>query len=39
MIKDTQKEESIIICLSGRGDKDIARLARLKGVEIGEEDE
>lgn len=39
MLKDTQKEESIIICLSGCGDKGIARLIRLKGAEIGEEDE
>jgi len=29
-------EESIIICLSGRGDKDVAAIARYKGVEIHE---
>lgn len=30
------KEESIIICLSGRGDKDVAAIARYKGVDIHE---
>lgn len=28
------KDESIIICLSGRGDKDVAAIARYRGVEI-----
>jgi tryptophan synthase beta chain len=28
------KEESIIICLSGRGDKDVAAIARYRGVKI-----
>ena len=32
--KDYDKDESIIICLSGRGDKDVAALARYRGVEI-----
>lgn len=30
------REESIIICLSGRGDKDVAAIARYKGVDIHE---
>lgn len=30
------KEENIIICLSGRGDKDVAAIARYKGVNIHE---
>ena len=28
------KDDSIIICLSGRGDKDVAAIARYRGVEI-----
>ena len=28
------KEESIIICLSGRGDKDVAAIARYRGVKV-----
>lgn len=31
---DYGKDESIIICLSGRGDKDVAAIARYRGVEI-----
>lgn len=30
------KDESMIICLSGRGDKDVAAIARYKGVDIHE---
>lgn len=30
------KDDSIIICLSGRGDKDVAAIARYKGVDIHE---
>ena len=30
------KDESLIICLSGRGDKDVAAIARYKGVDIHE---
>lgn len=30
------RDESIIICLSGRGDKDVAAIARYKGVDIHE---
>ena len=29
-------DESIIICLSGRGDKDVAAIARYKGVDLHE---
>jgi len=28
------KNEIMIICLSGRGDKDVAAIARYRGVEI-----
>ena len=31
-----RKDESLIICLSGRGDKDVAAIARYKGVDIHE---
>ena len=31
-----RKDESLIICLSGRGDKDVAAIARYKGVHIHE---
>lgn len=34
--KDYAKEESIVICLSGRGDKDVAAIARYRGVDIHE---
>lgn len=30
------KEDSVIICLSGRGDKDVAAIARYRGVDIHE---
>ncbi len=30
------KEDSIIVCLSGRGDKDVAAIARYRGVDIHE---
>jgi len=33
---DYKPDESIIICLSGRGDKDVAAIARYRGVEIHE---
>ena len=32
--KNYSKDESIIICLSGRGDKDVAAIARYRGVKI-----
>ncbi len=31
-----EKDQMIIICLSGRGDKDVAAIAKLKGVDIHE---
>lgn len=34
--KNYSPEQSIIICLSGRGDKDVAAIARYRGVEIHE---
>ncbi len=34
MAKEFDKDDSIIICLSGRGDKDVAAIARYKGVEL-----
>lgn len=34
--KDYDKEDCIVICLSGRGDKDVAAIARYKGVDIHE---
>ena len=34
--KDTKKDDIIIVNLSGRGDKDISRMARLRGYEIEE---
>ena len=30
------KDKSMIICLSGRGDKDVAAIARYRGVQIEE---
>ena len=36
--KDLDEEKIIIVSLSGRGDKDVARIARLKGVDVTEED-
>lgn len=32
----TDQEDSIIVCLSGRGDKDVAAIARYRGVDIHE---
>ena len=34
--KDFSRDESIIICLSGRGDKDVASIARYRGKNINE---
>ncbi|MFA8439854.1 tryptophan synthase subunit beta [Pueribacillus sp. YX66] len=31
-----RRDETIVICLSGRGDKDVAAIARYKGVDINE---
>jgi tryptophan synthase beta chain len=33
---EMDKSESIIVCLSGRGDKDVAAIARYRGVDIHE---
>ena len=33
---EMNKNQSIIICLSGRGDKDVAAIARYKGVDLHE---
>lgn len=30
------KDDSMIICLSGRGDKDVAAMAKYRGIEINE---
>ncbi len=38
MIKDTKKDEILIINLSGRGDKDVSRIARMKGYDVGDEE-
>ena len=34
--KDMRKEESLVICLSGRGDKDVYQIARYRGVNLDE---
>lgn len=36
IVPTMNKEDSIIICLSGRGDKDVAAIARYRGVDIHE---
>lgn len=38
LAKTLDKDKIIIISLSGRGDKDVARIARLKGIDVREED-
>lgn len=38
MCKNLDSDKIVIISLSGRGDKDVARIARLKGVDVTEED-
>ena len=32
--RDYDREDSIVICLSGRGDKDVAAIARYRGVDL-----
>jgi tryptophan synthase beta chain len=32
LAKEKPKEQVIVVCLSGRGDKDAAEIARLKGT-------
>ena len=34
--RDYDREDSIVICLSGRGDKDVAAIARYRGVDLHE---
>jgi tryptophan synthase beta chain len=34
IIRDFDKDDNIIICLSGRGDKDVAAIARYRGIKI-----
>jgi tryptophan synthase beta chain len=34
--KKLPKDENIIVCLSGRGDKDVAAIARYKGEDLSE---
>jgi tryptophan synthase beta chain len=34
--KNFSKDENIIVCLSGRGDKDVASIARYRGVKLHE---
>ena len=34
--KEFDPEDSIIICLSGRGDKDVAAIARYRGIDLHE---
>lgn len=36
IVPTMNKDESVIICLSGRGDKDVAAIARYRGVDIHE---
>ncbi|MGN0465833.1 MAG: tryptophan synthase subunit beta [Lachnospiraceae bacterium] len=36
IVPTMKKDESVIICLSGRGDKDVAAIARYRGVDIHE---
>jgi tryptophan synthase beta chain len=36
IVPDMNRDESIIICLSGRGDKDVAAIARYRGIDLHE---
>ena len=36
LAKDMNKDEIIVVCLSGRGDKDVAAIARYKGEDVNE---
>ncbi len=38
MCKELDSDKIVIVSLSGRGDKDVARIARLQGVDVTEED-
>ena len=33
-----RKDQTMIICLSGRGDKDVYQVARYRGVKLNEQD-
>ena len=33
--RDRKRDDIIVVCLSGRGDKDAMEIARLKGVDFG----
>ena len=33
---EMDKDDIIVVCLSGRGDKDVASIARYKGVDLHE---
>ncbi len=35
---EMDKDQIIICCLSGRGDKDVAAIARYRGVDLHEQD-
>jgi tryptophan synthase beta chain len=35
LAKERSPKETIVVCLSGRGDKDASEIARLKGVKFG----
>ena len=35
LAKGRSKEDVIVVCLSGRGDKDASEIARIKGVKFG----
>jgi tryptophan synthase beta chain len=34
LAKTMNKDETILVCLSGRGDKDIFTIAKLEGIEL-----
>ena len=36
IVPTMKKDESMIICLSGRGDKDVAAMAAYRGIQIDE---
>ena len=36
IVPEMQKDQSVIICLSGRGDKDVAAIARYRGIDLRE---
>jgi tryptophan synthase beta chain len=36
IVPQMRKDQSVIICLSGRGDKDVAAIARYRGIDLQE---